>query len=114
MTATYVSVRPGAGPREGRGYTCLKCGGMDVKAVYDMETGRSGSYHTTKGHKADIKRNKMEKSTLAKHTGLFHQDKVGNTSIYVVVVNNTTRSSLLCQVWEGQSILDNGSKIVLI
>ena len=86
---------------------------MDVKAVYDMEKGISGSYHTTKGHKADIKRNKMEKSTLAKDTGLFHQDKVGNTSIYGVVVNNTTRSSLLCQVWEGQSILDNSSKIVL-
>ena len=76
---------------------------MDIKAVYDGESGRSGYYRTTKGHKADIKKNKGEKSALAKHTGLFHQDKV----------NNTTKSSLLRQVREGQSILDNGAVIVL-
>ena len=81
--------------------------------MYDRETGRSGYYRTTKGHKADIERNKVEKSALAKHTGLYHQDKVGDTSIYGVVVNNTTKSSLLRQVREGQSILDNGSEIVL-
>ena len=106
----------GSHTRAGATYTatCLKCGGKDVKAVYDGETGRSGYYRTTKGHKADIERNKSEKSALAKHTGLYHQDKVGDTSIYGVVVNNTTRSSLLLrQVREGQSILDNGSEIVL-
>ena len=86
---------------------------MEVKAKYDGETGRSGYYRTTKGHKADIKKNKGEKSALAKHTGLFHQDKVGDTSIYGVVVKNTTKSSLLRQVREGQSILDNGSDVVL-
>ena len=93
--------------------TCLKCGGMDLKAVYDGESGRSGYYRTTEGHKADIEKNKGEKSALAKHTGLFHQDKVGDTSIYGAVVNNTTKSSLLCQVREGQSILDNAADIVL-
>ena len=105
----------GSHTRAGATYTatCLECGGRDVKAVYDGETGRSGYYRTTKGHKADIERNKVEKSALAKHTGLYHQDKVGDTSIYGVVVNNTTKSSLLRQVREGQSILDNGSEIVL-
>lgn len=38
---------------------------------------------------------------------------VGNNSIYRVVVNNTTKSSLLRQVREGQSILDNNSEVVL-
>ena len=105
----------GSHTRAGATYTatCLECGGMEVKAKYDGETGRSGYYRTTKGHKADIEGNKVEKSALAKHTGLYHPDKVGDTSIYGVVVNNTTKSSLLRQVREGQSILDNDSEVVL-
>ena len=103
----------GSNTRVGATYaaTCLEYGGKDDKAVYDRETGRSGYYRATKGHKADIERNKVEKSAFAKHTGLYHQDKVGD--IYGVVVNNTTKSSLLRQVCEGQSILDNNSEIVL-
>ena len=52
----------------------------------------------------DILANKTDKSALAKHTGLFHRDKVGDPSIYQLKVNNTTKSSLLRQVREGQSI----------
>ena len=58
----------------------------------------SGYYRTTKGHKNDIIRNKTDKSALAKHTGLFHHDKVGDPSIYQLKVNNTTKSCLLRQV----------------
>ena len=85
--------------------TCLECRRRDLKAVYDGETGRSGYYRTTKGHKNDILENKTDKSALAKHTGLFHRDKVGDPSIYQLKVNNTTKSSLLRQVREGQSII---------
>ena len=49
---------------------------------------------------------------MAKHTGLYHPDKTGDPSIYDVKVNNTTKSSLLRQVREGQSINDNTADIV--
>ena len=58
-------------------------------AVYDGETGRSGYYRTTKGHKKDLEINKTDKSALAKHIGLYHRDKTGDPSIYGVKVNNT-------------------------
>ena len=83
-----------------------------MTAVYDGETGRSGYYRTTKGHKKDIETSKTDKSALAKHTGLYHPDKAGDPSIYDVKVNNTTKSCLLRQVREGQSINDNTSDIV--
>ena len=92
--------------------TCRECGGQNVTAVYDGETGRSGYYRTTKGHKEDIVKNKTDKSALAKHTGLYHPDKTGDPSIYSVKVNNITKSSLLRQVREGQSINDNTADIV--
>ena len=92
--------------------TCLECKSQNIKAVYDGETGRSGYYRTTKGHMKDLATNKTDKSALAKQTGLYHQEKVGDTSIYELKVNNTTRSSLLRQVREGQSINDNSADIV--
>ena len=92
--------------------TCKACEANNVTAVYDGETGRSGYYRTTKGHKKDILNNKTDKSALAKHTGLYHPDKAGDPSIFDVKVNNTTRSSLLRQVREGQSINDNTADIV--
>ena len=55
---------------------------------------------------------RTDKSALAKHTGLFHQDKVGDPSIYQLKVNNTTKSCLLRQVREGQSINDSTADIV--
>ena len=42
---------------------------MEVKAKYEGEMGQSGYYRTTKGHKADIKGNKIDKSARAKHFG---------------------------------------------
>ena len=92
--------------------TCLECGSQGVTAVYDGETGRSGYYRTTKGHKKDIETSKTDKSALAKHTGLYHPDKAGDPSIFEVKVNNTTKSCLLRQVREGQSINDNTADIV--
>ena len=72
----------------------------------------TGYYRTTKGHKNDIIRNKTDKSALAKHTGLFHHVKMGDPSIYQLKVNNTTKSCLLRQVREGQSINDSTADIV--
>ena len=74
--------------------TCLECGGKDVKAVYDGETGRSGYYRTTRGHKNDILKNKTDKSALAKHTGLFHKDKVWDPSIYQSI--NDSTADIVC------------------
>ena len=60
----------------------------------------------------NILENMTDKSTLAKHTSLFHKDKVGDPSIYQLKVNNTTKSCLLRQVREGQSINDSTADIV--
>ena len=46
--------------------------------------GGQATYLTTKGHKADIEENKVDKCPLTKHTGLYHLDKVGDTFIYGV------------------------------
>ena len=61
----------------------------------------------------DIEKKRVDGSAFAKHTGLYHEDKAGDTSIYSLKVNNTTNSCLLRQVREGQSINDNTADIIL-
>ena len=105
----------GSHTRAGATYSgiCLECGGRNVTAGYDGETGRSGYYRATKGHMTDIEKKRVDGSAFAKHTGLYHEDKAGDTSIYSLKVNNTTNSCLLRQVREGQSINDNTADIIL-
>ena len=105
----------GSHTRAGATYSgiCLECGGKSVTAGYDGETGRSGYFRATQGHKADIVKKRADGSAFAKHTSLYHEDKAGDTTIYSLKVNNTTNSCLLRQVREGQSINDNKADIVL-
>ena len=105
----------GSHTRAGATYSgiCLECKGKEVTAAYDGETGRSGYYRATKGHKAAIEKKKAEGSAFAKHTSLYHEDQAGDTTIYSLKVNNTTNSCLLRQVREGQSINDNNADVVL-
>ena len=63
-------------------------------------------------HKKDNVNNKTDKSALAKHTSHYDPDKTDDPSIYNIKVNNTTKSSLLSQVREGQSNNDNRADIV--
>ena len=55
--------------------TCLECVDKDVKAM-KRRVGPDNYRNDS-----DILENKTEKSSLAKHTGLFHKDKVGDQEL---------------------------------
>ena len=74
------------------------------------ETRRSDYFRDTKGHTPDIKKMRVDGSAFAEHTGLYHEDKAGDTSVYSIKVNNTTLNWLLCQDRYNQSINDSISQ----
>ena len=61
-----------------------------VTTVYDAGTGRSGYFRITKKHKKDMEnnKNKTDNSALAKHNGLYHPEKTGDSYIYALDPNN--------------------------
>ena len=62
-------------------------------ARYDGESGLSGYYRSTIGHKKDII-DKNDKNAFAKHLTSFHPDKVGDPAAFKLKVESTHKKCL--------------------
>ena len=91
--------------RSGAHYSgiCSLCKEENKLARYDGESGRSGYYRSTLGHKKDIL-DQNDKNAFAKHLSNFHPDKVGDPTVFKLKVESTHKKCLDRQVTEGINI----------
>ena len=100
--------------RSGAHYSgiCLLCKENNKLARYDGESGLSGYYRSTIGHKKDII-DKNDKNAFAKHLTSFHPDKVGDPAAFKLKVESTHKKCLERQVSEGIYIVNSEADYLL-
>ena len=92
---------------------CRLCKKEQKVARYDGESGRSGYYRTTKGHKKSILDKNEETSAFSKHLKKYHPEREGDPSVFELRVESTHKKCLQRQVTEGVFISNTTADYIM-